>query len=401
MGGNQARVGIGPGGFGPGGFGPLQPGGFGRSGQPVAILIPLTGPRADLGRAMLQAAQLALADPGAPPLLPKDTQGTPAGAAAAAQSALADGAGLILGPLTSAETAAVAPVARTAGVAVLAFTNDPAQAQPGVWTLGITPAQQVRRLITAAQGQGKTQLAALLPETDLGRVMGDALTQAAAVDGLPPPRIRTHAKGMAAITAATRDLSDYANRRGPVDTKIKAARALGTPEGRREAHELARTPIPSTGFDALLLADTGDELAEIAAVLPYYDIDRGSTQILGPALWGSAASGSGAVPGAWYAAPDPVARAGLEQAYEAKYNTPLPPVADLAFDAASIARTIAGQGPYSIGALCQPGGYPNLASGWVGLLPDGEVRRTLAVFRVERGGATMMEPPPPTGGAGT
>ena len=127
----------------------------GPAGQRVAILLPLSGPRADIGQAMLHAAQLALDGPGAPPLDVKDTGGTPDGAAAAAQSAIAEGAGLILGPLTSPETAAVAPVARAANVAVLAFTNDPSQAQPGVWTLGITPGQQVRRLVAAAQGAGQ------------------------------------------------------------------------------------------------------------------------------------------------------------------------------------------------------------------------------------------------------
>ncbi len=117
----------------------------GPAGHRVAILLPLSGARADIGQALLHGAQLALDAPGAPPLDVKDTGGTPDGAAAAAQAAIADGAGLILGPLTSAETAAVAPVARAANVAVLAFTNDPSQAQPGVWTLGITPGQQVRR----------------------------------------------------------------------------------------------------------------------------------------------------------------------------------------------------------------------------------------------------------------
>jgi ABC-type branched-subunit amino acid transport system substrate-binding protein len=380
---------------GPGTVGPA------RTSQAVAILLPLSGPRADIGHAMLQAAQLALSGSGSPPLSAKDTQGTPAGATAAAQAAITEGVGIILGPLTSAETAAVAPVAQGAGVAVLAFTNDPSQAQPGVWTLGITPGQQVRRLVAAAQGQGKTEFAALLPENDLGRVMGDALTQATAAAGLPPPRIRTHGKGMAAITSATRDLSDYANRRGPVDAKIRAARALNTPEGRREAAELAKTPIPPPSFNALLLADTGDELAEIAAVLPYYDVDRGTVQIMGPAIWASPASGSGAVTGAWYAAPDPAARAGLEQAYAAKYGTPPPAIADLAFDAASIARVLASQGSYSAGALSQPAGYAGV-DGWIGLLPDGQVRRGLAVFRIERGGPTMMEPAPQSaGGPGT
>ncbi len=362
-------------------------------GERVALLVPLTGPRADYGPALAQAAQLAMAVPGAPLLDVKDTGGNPQGAAAAAQAAIAEGAGIVLGPLISTETAAVAPVARAAGVAVLAFTNDPSQAQPGVWTLGITPGQQVRRLVATAQAQGRMQIAALLPDSDFGHVMGQALMQAAAANGLPPPNIRFHQAGMASINATARDLADYADRRGPIDAQIKHARALGTPEGRRQAQELAKTPIPPPSFTALLLADTGEALAEVASVLPYYDVDRSQVQILGPSLWASPSSGSAQVEGAWYAAPDPAARAGLEQGYTAKYGGPPPAVADLAFDAASIARVLSGNGGFSIAALTQPAGFIG-ADGWLALLPDGQVRRGLAVFRVERGGPEMIEPAP-------
>ena len=397
--------GYGPRGYGGGGYGgpplpltgqPGLPGGAGPAGQRVAILLPLSGARADIGQAMLRAAQLALDVPGAPPLDAKDTAGTPEGAAAAAQSAIASGAGLILGPLTSQETAAVAPVARQANVAVLAFTNDPSQAQPGVWTLGITPGQQVRRLVAAAQGQGKSQIAALLPDSDFGHVMGQALTQATTSDGLPPPNVRFHASGMAGINSSARDLSDYASRRGPIDAQIRAARALQTPEGRHQAQELAKSQIPPPSFNALLLADTGEALAEIAAVLPYYDIDRGAVQIMGPSLWASSSSGAGQMGGAWYAAPDPAARANFEQGYTAKNGSPPPAVTDLAYDAASIARVLAGQGGFSIGALTQSAGFVG-ADGWFALLPDGQVRRALAVFAIERGGPQMVEPAPQSG----
>ena len=118
----------------------------------------MTGPRADLGQVLLQAAQLALQDNSGPSLDVLDTGGTPAGAATAAQAAVSNGDSLILGPLTSAETASVAPIARGAGIPVLAFTNDASQSQPGVWPLGISPDQQIRRLVAAAQAQGKTQI---------------------------------------------------------------------------------------------------------------------------------------------------------------------------------------------------------------------------------------------------
>jgi branched-chain amino acid transport system substrate-binding protein len=404
--GTLALAGCGGGyGYGPPGYGapPVALGGSpsgagpaaGPGGQRVAILLPLSGARADIGQAMLHAAQLALDAPGAPPLDAKDTGGTPEGAAAAARAAIAGGAGLILGPLTSGETAAVAPIARTANVAVLAFTNDPSQAQPGVWTLGITPGQQVRRLVAAAQAHGKSQFAALLPETDFGHALGDALNQAASGSGSAPPNVRFHGAGMSAINAATRDLSDYASRRGPIDAQMRAARALGTPEGRQQAQSLTRASIPPPNFNALLLADTGEALAEVAAMLPYYDVDRSSVQIMGPALWASPSSGSGQFPGAWYAAPDPAARSGFEQSYSAKNGSGPSPLADLAYDAASIARVLGGRG-YSVAALTQPAGFVG-ADGWFGLLSDGQVRRALAVFAIERGGPQMVEPAPTSG----
>jgi branched-chain amino acid transport system substrate-binding protein len=374
---------------------PIGPGG--PAGQRVAILLPLSGARADIGQGMLRAAQLAMDAQGAPPLDAKDTGGTPDGAAAAARGAIADGAGLILGPLTSPETAAVAPVARSANVAVLAFTNDPSQAQPGVWTLGITPGQQVRRLVAAAQGQGKTQFAALLPDSDFGHVMADALTRATAADSLPPPNLRFHTQGMQSINVTTRDLSDYASRGGPIYAQIKSLRESGTAEGRKQAHELARTAsVPPPSFNVLLLADTGEALAEVASVLPYYDINRSQVQIIGPALWASQSSGSGQVPGAWYAAPDPAARAAFDQAYSAKYGGPAGPLGELAYDAASIARVLGTRGDFSVGALTQESGFLG-ADGWFALLTDGQVRRALAVFVVERGGPQMLEPAPQSG----
>jgi hypothetical protein len=358
----------------------------------------MTGPRADLGQVLLHAAQLALPDDGGPSLDVLDTGGTATGAATAAQAAVAKGDSLILGPLTSTETASVAPIAHGAGIPVLAFTNDASQSQPGVWPLGISPDQQIRRLVVAAQAQGKSQFAALLPDSDFGRAMATALTKAAAADGLQPPEVRMHPPGMASITAAARDLSGYANRRGPIDAKVKAARALGTPDGRREAQELVKTPIPPPSFNVLLLADTGDALQEIAAILPYYDVDRSAVQIVGPALWGDPSSGSGAVRGAWYAAPDSSSRGNLERDYAAKYGSPPPPLADLSYDAASVAKVILGPRGSDMAILTQPGGFVG-TDGWFTLLPDGQVRRGLAVFRIEPGGPAMIDPAPQSSAA--
>jgi hypothetical protein len=362
------------------------------SGRGVAMLAPLSGDNAGRGQALVKAAQLALGDPPAVPLDVKDTGGNPAGAAAAAQAAITAGAGMIIGPLTSGETAAAAGPARAANVPVLAFTNDQNRAQPGVWTLGITPAQQVRRLVGAVTADGKTRFAAVLPENDFGQAMAAALTQAVAAASLPAPVVRTYSGGMASINQAMRDASDYASRRGPIDAQIREARSHLDAAGRKRAAELAKQGVPPPPFDALLLADSGDRLVSLATLLPYYDIYPSEVRILGPALWADPASrGSARLGGAWFAAPDPSARAGFDAQYTAANGGPAPGIADFAFDAAAIARALAGN--YATASLCRPEGFAGV-DGVLALQPDGTVRRALALFAIQGGGPTMIQPAP-------
>ncbi len=371
-------------------------------GQRVAILAPLTGPNAERGQALVRAAQLALAEPGAPALDVLDTGGTPAGAAQAAQAAIAQGAGLILGPLTAAETAAAARPASSAGVALLAFTSDTAQSAPLVWVLGLTPAQQVRRLVAAAGAQSKQHFAALLPATEYGAALGTALTQTLAASGGQGPDIRTVEGDIQAANALVREISGFAARRGPLEAQVRAARARQTAEGRKEAAELSRRPIPPPPFDALLLGDTRERLASIASLLPYYDIDPPAVRIMGPALWADPAERGGAdLFGAWYAAPDPAARAGFDRDYTAKYGAQAPGLADLAYDAASIARVVAREGGFSAASLTRPAGFVGV-NGVLALQSDGSVRRGLALFEIQRGGAQMIDSAPDAvGGPGS
>ena len=360
-----------------------------QPGRKVAVLLPLTGPNAELGNAMLQAAQLALGGAGGPAVVPEDTHGTADGAAQAARDAVAAGAGIILGPLTNADTAAAAPVARAAGVPMLAFTSDPAQAQPGVWTLGITPAQQVRPLIGALQAEGKTRVAAVLPQNGFGDALMAGLRSTAKDAGLPEPRIVQVPYQFRPFNDALKSVSDYEARRPAIE-----AAARGAP-----ADPAAPPPpdIPPPPMDALLLGATGYQgmLAQTVPLLQFYDIGAPQVRVLGPASWLRDAAGQPNLAGAWFAAPDPAFRKPFEQAYAAKFGAPPRDLTSLAYDAAGIARAAAGPGGFQAGLLTRPEGFTG-ADGLVALLPDGHVRRGLAIFEVDRGGSHIVQPAPQT-----
>ena len=330
----------------------VAPGPVGPQGpRHLALLLPLSGPSGPIAQAMLQAAQLAAAAPGAPPLDVQDTGGDPQRAAIAAGKAISAGDAMILGPLTTEETQAVASIAMPANMPVLAFTSDPGAAQPGVWTLGVTPGEQMRRLVVAARDDGRQHLAALLPYGAFGDALASALSTAASDAGMEPPSIRRGGGDLASAQAGLRSLSDYDSRRGALDARIKAMRESDDPASRQQAAVLAAQPASPPPFDALVLGSTGPALRQTADVLSYYDIVQPQVRVLGPALWATQVGRLGSLAGAWYAALDPAARAEFAAAFQGKYGAPPPPISDIAFDAVLIGQgTGAGGGFLGVGA---------------------------------------------------
>jgi branched-chain amino acid transport system substrate-binding protein len=144
-----------------------------------------------------------------------------------------------------------------------------------------------------------------------------------------------------------------------------------------------------------MLADTGEKLAWATSFLSYYDFDPPEVHLLGPSLWASPRARGGAnLNGAWYAAPDPAARLTFAESYQQKYGAPAPNLADIAYDAAAIARAVANSaGGYSVASLCRPDGFAGV-DGVLALQTDGTVRRGLAVFEIKRGGANIIDPAP-------
>ena len=131
----------------------------------VALLVPLSaqGHAGMIGKSLKQAAELALFERDNPSLqlIVKDDKGTPEGAKAAAEEAIKGGAKLILGPLFAKSATAVAPVARQAGVPVIAFSTDRQVAGNGVYLLEL-PARargRPRRRLRRPPGQAPVRRA--------------------------------------------------------------------------------------------------------------------------------------------------------------------------------------------------------------------------------------------------
>ncbi len=348
-----------------------------RAGQvKVGVLLPLSGANAELGRAMLEAAQLALfATAGEKlTLVPRDTAGA-GGAAAAARSAVADGATLLLGPLLTPEVEAVRPIAAEAGVNVIAFATQTQVAGGNVFLMGFLPRQEVAREVSFARERGLRRFGALAPSTPYGRLMTDVLRDAAGSAGGTVTKVEYLNPDGSDVAAAVQRL--LGPRIGP---------SLG-PGG---------APDAMAEFDALLLPLGGDQLKQTAREIRAAGAGAAKVQLLGSGLWDDRSiAGESALYGGWFAAAPPEQRHEFDSRFQATYGRAPPRLASLAFDAAALAAVLSKRerDPFSRQAILNPSGFTGV-DGLFRFTEQGLVQRGLAVLEVTPGGTRVISPAP-------
>ncbi len=330
----------------------------------VGLVVPLTGPNGPsaVGASLRNAAKLAYADSGTSDvtILVKDDKSTPAGAAAAAQAAINEGAEIILGPVFAPDVREVGRVARASGKPVIAFSTDSSAAGRGNYLLSFLVEGHVDRGLSYAAQKGKKSVAALVPENDYGTLAMAQFQQSAATAGVRVPVIERYKPGAA----------------GESIQRLAAARDQ---------------------FDALFIPEQADAMSAVSKDLVANGLDSKKVQIIGTGLWNDSRTlGLPALQGAWFTAPENAGFNAFAQRYKAKYGSEPTRIATLAYDAVSLAIALSrsqGSQRYSETVLTNPSGF-NGADGVFRFKPDGTNERGLSVLEIGGGSAKIVSPAP-------
>jgi ABC-type branched-subunit amino acid transport system substrate-binding protein len=333
----------------------------------VALLLPIgaAGSTASVAKAIKQAAELALFDFDNPnvALVPKDTKGTPDGARLAAESAIQDGAELIIGPLFAQEVRAASQVARRSGVPMIAFSSDEKVAGSGVYLLSFLAGRDVPRIVSFAMSRGKRNFAVLVPQTAYGRIAEEAFAKAVAAGG--------------------------------GDAPVRASFSAGNMSG--AVQQVATAVKSGQRIDALFLPAGRDELPTLAPLLANAGLTSASVQFIGTGQWDYPNVGNArALDGGWYPAPDPKGWNTFAESYAKTYGGTPPRIASLGYDAVSLAVSLSQNPPgqrYSYSQLTRSSGFAGV-DGLFRLLPDGTSERGLAILEVAPGGPRVIDAAP-------
>ena len=363
----------------------------------VGLLLPFSADSEAARRvasAMFDAAQLAVFDAGDQNflLIPKDTRGEAEGAAAAARSALADGAEIILGPLFAESVEAAAVVTRAARTPMIAFSSDLTAAGDGVFLLSFPPELEIARVTEFAMSQELVRFGVLAPMTPYGdRVSGAFAEEVFARGGVIVHEERYEQEPDAMLAPAKR-LAQYSKEIIPLEMRHGYSGNNTRPV--RTSAEAGYTQ----GYQAVLMPEQGTLLRALAPLLPYYNVDINRVKILGVSSWNNPRlTREPALRGGWFAAPDPTITANFEKHFTDAFGSAPPRLASLAYDAtllsARLAATSRRRDRFSNEAIADPNGYFG-ADGLFRLNADGTVERGLAILEIQPGGIQVVDPAP-------
>lgn len=322
----------------------------------VAVIVPLTGPDGPVGTSISNAANLALVDTGEKSLrISVYDSAAPGGAVAAAGRAIAEGCGLILGPLLGEDVRAAAPLARAAGVPIIAFSNDEGVAGNGVYIMGFTPDQSISRIVSYSREKGTNSFAALVPTGLYGQRATQALLGAVRKSGGRVAAIESYDRSKASIIAAAGRL----NAKG--------------------------------GFDAVLIGDSSRMAALGAPAI------KVGPRRLGTELWGTdrTIGANASLRGSWFAAAPDAQFDKLVTRYRARYGKTPYRLASLGYDAVLLAVRSARNWPvgrqFPAKSLIDSDGFAGV-DGNFRFDRDGIAERLLEVRQVTPAGSTVISP---------
>lgn len=344
----------------------------------VALLVPSGSgdPTFDgIARNLENGARLAIADLGGVQidLRVYGTSANPALAAAAAATAVNDGARIILGPLSAEEANAVGVAVAGSGINVLSFSNNPTIAGGNVFILGPTFRNTADRLVRYGMRNGIQSYMIAHSEDLQGTVGRDAIASAVRNNGATVAGIQSYVLSQQGILAAVPGIA-------------AASQAAGA--------------------DAIFMtAGINADLPILATALPEAGLNPADTRYIGLTRW-NAAPEALALPGlqgGLFAVPDQQLSAQFESRYQTAYSEAPLPQAGTAYDGiAAIGALIARGGADALGrdSLTQGQGFQGTA-GIFRLLSDGTNERGLAVAEVRNNQVTILDAAPRSfGGAG-
>lgn len=368
----------------------------------VAVLLPLSGENANLGKSISKSIELAF--------LQKKYKNISVNFidvvnnSDAFNSAIGLNPDIIIGPVFGANAKKLRDLKPTE-LPVLSFTSDVSAIGDGIISTALLPTQSVEAIVKEIAADKSKNVLILAPKTDSGEIMAASAVTAANIYDLPVSAMKYYESGDGeSIKKVAQQVSMW-DARSAVNTRAREilSDALIHENLTKSQKSSLNTQLEkiskletlgSVPYDSVLFLGDAEDSKSMASFLRYFNIGIGDVNFYGTAMWDNPTIlRDFSMSGSKFAGL-PNTSESFTKLYEKTYGAIPSRIDSFAFDAANIAIGMILSNKAPAAYLLDPSGY-NGTDGLIRLRPSGENERALQIMKLGGSGSVKIIKPAP------
>lgn len=373
----------------------------------VSVMLPLTGPHAEIGRGISNSIQMAFLKNRYNNVAVQfyNLTGNKYEKHGIIMGALATEPDIIIGPVF-AEDAAMVRDLKPEALPVLTFSSDTSAIGNGVMTMALIPSQSVEMIVREMDRDGATNFIVMAPKTSSGEQMAGAAQYASDLYNVTLSGIFYYDEGNSdSIKTASQRAAMYTARAAANDRAREILSDIMVKEAVTPAQKSSLNSqlkkisksetLGTVPYNAILFLGNASDTKQIASFLRYYDVAPRDARFYGTTLWdGSELLRDYSFAGSKFASLPPVSNI-FAETFESVSGKPASRLDTFGYDAANLVIGMLHSNKTPAAYLLDPSGYNGL-DGLFRLTPNGASERALEIVELNGSGTSRLTKPAAT-----
>ncbi len=255
----------------------------------VGLLLPLSGEFYQIGKSLLNSAQLALEKTKNENLkfylVDTENEGQ---LYQNISYLISNEIDLVLGPVFTNNVMKVKEYFSDEEIPIITFSNNSEVGERNIYVFGLTIEDELNRIYEYSNERGINKFAVVAPDNQFGKKLKNEINKIHNKNNNSSSEFIFYPTENPDYYKIAREVSNYDKRKLDLDNRVKFLKELKTESSLKELKLLKKKDtLGELDFEAVLvIARSFSELTNFISILPYYDVDPKKIQFMGNSTWG-------------------------------------------------------------------------------------------------------------------